>query len=252
MSGLTSSTDGLIPARNSLEEITVDHQSGTLEPGKYILLRYLDVPWLGFYDIFKLINDDLMIGRAYMGEFPNGVRLFTFPMTRRYSFNEMTVTDHEALFAAGTVPTKQDLNGAWRMDVVSNNNHLGAAAYLQFDLKPDGRFEARYQLMGLLEGLVVPSFVQDHFQLNDFTPLHDEIRKVDGNFFVGRYITGTLPGVAALFQGRDFRNSPQPARIAGFRLLLHAYQSWKRIAALTFAGSIPRCSTSRRDWLGLR
>jgi cholesterol oxidase len=201
--GLTSSTDGLIPARNSLEEVTIDHQSGTLEPGKYILLRYLDTPWTGFYDIFKLINNDLMIGRAYMGDFPNGMRLFTFPMTRRYSFNEMTVTDHEALFAAGAVPTKQDLNGAWRMDVVSNNNHLGAAAYLQFDLQPDGRLEARYQLMGLLEGLVLPSFVQDHFQLNDFTPFHDEIRKVDGKFLVGRYLTGSLPGVAALFQGRD-------------------------------------------------
>ncbi len=201
--GLTSSTDDQIPARNSLEEVTIDHQSGTLDPGKYILLRYLDAPWQGFYDIFKLINDDLMIGRVYMGDFPNGIRVFTFPMTRRYSFNEMTVTDHQALFAGGTVPSKQDLNGVWRMDVVSNNNHLGSAAYLQFDLKPDGLLVAHYQLMGLLEGLVVPSFVQDHFQLNDFTPFHDEIRKVDGNFMVGRYLTGTLPGVAALFQGRD-------------------------------------------------
>ena len=31
--------------------------------------------------------------------------------------------------------------------------------------------------MGLMEGLVVPSFLQDHFQLNDFTPFHDEIRR---------------------------------------------------------------------------
>ena len=33
--------------------------------------------------------------------------------------------------------------------------------------------------MGLMEGLVIPSFAQDHFQLNDFTPFHDEIRQVD-------------------------------------------------------------------------
>ncbi len=216
--GLTSSTDGQIPARNSLEEVTIDHQSGTLEPGKYILLRYLDAPWQGFYDIFKLINDDLMIGRVYMGDFPNGIRTFTFPMTRRYSFNEMTVADHEALFAAGTVPTKEDLNGVWRMDVVSNNNHLGSAAYLQFDLKPDGRMEARYHLMGLMEGLVVPSFVQDHFQLNDFTPFHDEIRKVDETFLVGRYITGQLPDVAALFRGRDLGvlHNPTGSKDFGF------------------------------------
>jgi hypothetical protein len=51
------------------------------------------------------------------------------------------------------------------------------AAMLAFQTQPDGRLEARYQLMGLLEGLVVPTFFSDHFQLNDFTPLHDEIRK---------------------------------------------------------------------------
>ena len=40
--------------------------------------------------------------------------------------------------------------------------------------------ESRYLLMGLMEGLVTPSFLKDHFQLNDFTPFHDEIRKVTG------------------------------------------------------------------------
>ncbi len=53
---------------------------------RYILLRYLDPPWQGFYDVFKIINDDLMIGRGYLGEYPNGARVFTVPMTRRYSF----------------------------------------------------------------------------------------------------------------------------------------------------------------------
>lgn len=210
-SGITSDTDGRITARNSLEEITINRQSGTLEPGKYILLRYLDAPWTGFYDIFKFINNDLMIGRVYLGDFPNGVRLFTFAMSRKYSFAEMAVTDHDALFAAGAAPTKQELNGVWRMDVISNNNHLGSVAYLQFDLKPDGRLESRYQLMGLLEGMVIPSFTQDHFQLNDFTPFHDEIRKVDDQFMVGRYVTGILPDVAALLRGRDlgiFHNPP--------------------------------------------
>ena len=47
--------------------------------GRYILLRYLDPPWQGFYDVFKIINDDLLIGRVYLGQYPNGARLFTFP-----------------------------------------------------------------------------------------------------------------------------------------------------------------------------
>ena len=194
--GITSDTDDRIHARNSLE--MVDGGRGTLEPGRYILLKYLDPPWQGFYDIFKVINQDLMIGRVYLGEFPNGSRVFTFPMSRVYSFDQMTAVDHQELYKFGTVPSPADLEGVWRMDTISNANHAGGIAYLQFNNKPDGRLEARYQLMGLMEGLVAPSFLKDHFQLNDFTPFHDEIRKVSSDFMVGTYMTGLPPALASL------------------------------------------------------
>jgi len=191
--GVTSDSEGRINARNSLEEIEAGHDTGTLEPGKYVLLRYLDPPWQEFYDIFKIINEDLLIGRVYLGSYPNGARQFTFPMSRRYGFNNMKVDDHAALFAAGESPTAAGLDGVWRMDVISNANQAGGIAYLQFQNLPD-RFVARYELMGLMEGLVTPSFLKDHFQLNDFTPFHDEIRTVTPDFMVGKYIT-TLPEV---------------------------------------------------------
>jgi len=198
-SGITSDTDDRIHARNSLEEIVIGHDDGgTLEPGRYILLRYLDPPWQGFYDIFKVINEDLLIGRVYLGSYPHGARVFTFPMSRRYGFAQMTVSDHASLYANAAAPNAADMEGVWRMDVISNANHAAGVAYLQVNSKPDGREEARYQLMGVMEGLVVPSFVQDHFQLNDFTPLHDEIRKVSDDFLVGKYILTLPAGVAAL------------------------------------------------------
>jgi cholesterol oxidase len=193
--GITSDTDGRITARNSIEEITVQTRQGDLDPGRYILLRYVDPPWQGYYDIFKAITDDLLIGRVYLGVFPHGLRLFTFPMTRVRRFEQMGVDDHRALYEAGTVPTPDRLHGVWRMDVVSNANQLAGAAHLSFDLKPDGRLESRYQLMGLIEGLIVPSFVEDHFRLDDFTPFHDEIRAVDERFMVGKWVTG-LPAIA--------------------------------------------------------
>lgn len=196
--GITSDTDNRIHARNSLEVINVGHEGGSIEPGQYVLLRYLDFPWQGYYDIFKVVNDNLLIGRVYLGEYPNGVRLFTFPMTREYGFDQMTVDDHAELFASGSVPTPAEVDGAWRMDVISNANQLGAIAYLQFSSKPDGNFEARYQLLGLMEGLVVPSFLKDHFQLNDFTPFHDEIRKVNEDYLVGKYVTELPAAVASL------------------------------------------------------
>ncbi len=195
--GVTSDTDGRIQARNSLEAVTADHNTGTLEPGNYILLRYLDAPWQGFYDVIKIINEDLLIGRVYLGDYPSGTRLFTFAMSRRYSFGNMTVNDHASLYAAGATPTADDLNGAWRMDVISNANHATGVAYLQFESLPDGRFTANYQLMGLMEGLVTPTFLTDHFQLNDFTPFHDEIRAVTSDFLVGKYVT-QLPAPVSL------------------------------------------------------
>ncbi|HUK17612.1 MAG TPA: GMC family oxidoreductase [Bryobacteraceae bacterium] len=196
--GITSDTDGRIQARNSLEAVEAGHDTGTLEPGKYILLRYLDPPWQGFYDVFKIINQDLLIGRVYLGTYPNGARLFTFPMSRRYSFGDMTVADHADLYAAASSPTAADLNGVWRMDVISNANHAGGVAYLQFQNLPDGRFVARYELMGVMEGLVTPTFLKDHFQLNDFTTFHDEIRKVSADFLVGKYMTALPAAISPL------------------------------------------------------
>jgi cholesterol oxidase len=216
--GITNDTDGRITAHNSLEEVNIGRQTGTLEPGKYILLRYLDPEWSAWYDIFKVISDDLIIGRVYLGQYPNGARVFTFSMTRRYGFPEMTVADHNALWDAAPAPTKEVLNGVWLMDMVSNNNHLASAAYLEFELKPDGRLASRYQFLGLFDGLVLPSFTQDHFQLNDFTPFHDEIRQVDGNFLVGKYVTGVVPDLSAALNGANLGllHSTPGAREFGF------------------------------------
>ena len=76
--------------------------------------------------------------------------------------------------------------------------NTGVVAYLKFDLKPDGRIEARYRFMGFLEGMVEPVFAADHFQLNDFTPFHDEVRVLAADMLIGRYVTQLPPAVSAL------------------------------------------------------
>lgn len=196
--GVTSDTDNHIVARNSLEELNLTERRGDLAPGRYILLRYLDPPWQGFYDVFRVINENLLVGRAYFGEFPNGIRQFTFPMSRLYTFGEMTVADHRKLWESGRVPTPQELDGVWRMDVISNANSMAGVASLGFQLQPEGRLEARYHLFGLMEGSVMPTFVADHFRLDDFTPFHDEIRIVTPDLMVGRYVVEVPAGLAAV------------------------------------------------------
>ncbi len=199
--GVTSDADERINVRNTLEEVSIKERTGTLDPGKYILLRYTDPPWSAFYDIFKVIHNDLLIGRVYLGAFPRGKRLFTFPMTRVYGLDNITVDDHHALYQSASAPTKEQLAGLWEMHAVANARNTGTVAYLKFDLKPDGRLEARYRFLGLLEGMVEPVFAQDHFQMNDFTPFHDEIRYVDKDFLVGKYTTASPRG-CGIYSGR--------------------------------------------------
>lgn len=187
--GVTSDPDGHIRARNALEEVTLTAPDGDLPAGRYILLRYLDPPWQGFYDVLKVVDRDVLIGRAYLGEFPHGLRLFTFPMTRVYGFDQMTVDDHRRLYESAAAPSASELGGLWQMDVLSNANHSVGLAWLEFRLQPDGRLEARYTLMGLFEGLATPQFVHDHFRLTDFTVFRDEIRRLGPDLLIGKYIT---------------------------------------------------------------
>ncbi len=84
------------------------------------------------------------------------------------------------------------------MDVISNANQLRTLAFLEFQLKPDGHFESRYQLAGVLEGLLTPAFLKDHFELHDFTPFHDEMRKVSADFLVGKYLAELPEGLASI------------------------------------------------------
>ncbi len=152
-----------------------------------------------FYDILKIVSEDLIIGRVYLGQYPNGIRQFTFAMSRAYGIENMTVLDHRTLYQSGTAPSKEQLAGLWEMRAVANAANTGVVAYLKFDLKPDGRLEARYRFMGLLEGLVEPVFAPSHFQLNDFTAFHDEIRVVGDDFMVGKYTTAAPPALQELF-----------------------------------------------------
>lgn len=229
--GVTSDSDGGINALNTLEEITVTERTGTLEPGKYILLKYTEPQWRGFYDIFKVINDDLLIGRVYLGRYPKGVRLFTFPMVRSYGLDQMTIADHNAIWDSAALPAKEQLNGLWEMRMVSNANNTGVVAYLKFDHQPDGRLEARYQFLGLIEGLADPTFGQDHFRMDDFTSFHDEIRFVNKDMLVGQYFTDARPPLLPLF-GQDSLGVFQREQEANGNVRF-GFKYWLRRSTLT-------------------
>ena len=192
LNGITSDSDGRINARNILEEVSLTEKKGDLDKGKYILLRYPDPPWQPFFDVFKMISQDLVIGRAYSGVFPHGVRIMTFPMVRRYAFDHMTVNDFRTLFNDyGVRPDQNLLEGIWQMRTIANSNHSQAVARLTFVAKPGG-LEVHYQFLEILEGQSRVQYTPEQLQLYDFTPLHDEIRMIAPGYMVGKWTTGNI------------------------------------------------------------
>jgi hypothetical protein len=191
IAGITSDSDFFIEAHNTIEEVTLPASKGKLRAGKYLLLRYTDLQWRAFYDLIKVVNDKLLIGKVFMGlPYPNGVELFTFPMVREYSFDDMTVDDHRALYdGVAVAPDPASLTGDWNMTVVANSNHRSDVARLTFDLNPDGKLEGRYLLLRSIQGESHVELTPEQLELTDFTPLHDEIRALDGNYMLGKWIT---------------------------------------------------------------
>lgn len=205
--GVTSDSDFFINANNSVEMVKLTTPKRSLRPGTYILLKYTDLQWRGFYDVFKVINDKLLIGKVFMGlPFPDGLEMFTFPMVREYVFDEMTVDDYRELYDhLAITPDPESLEGTWNMAAVTNSNHRRDVAKLAFDLRPDGRIEGRYLFMCTIQGQMRTELNEDHLRLIDFTPLHDEIRALDANHMVGKWITDRPmpfgPFSAGLLQG---------------------------------------------------
>jgi hypothetical protein len=87
----------------------------------------------------------------------------------------------------------------WEMRAAANVGNTGTMGRMQFDFKPNGRLDARYQSLSLLEGLAEPALGQRHFQCDDFTLFLDEIRSVSSDVLIGKYSTDTPPALVELF-----------------------------------------------------
>jgi cholesterol oxidase len=196
--GITGYIEGRFPVYHTFEEITVEKRTGDLDPGRYILVRYTDPVEHVFYDIMKMINDDVVLYRGYTGDYPHGVRGFTAPLVRSYGFEHMSALDHQRLYEMGTVPAAQDLHGIWRMDAIADATQSPGIGWLRFEAQPGGRLETRCRFFNGMEALLLSDFLADHFEVEDFTPFHSEIRKLDNDLMIGKYVTEIPAGLSRL------------------------------------------------------
>jgi hypothetical protein len=90
--------------------------------GKVILLEYLDAPYNLFYDVLKIVDENTILGKAFLGR-PNhgGREILTFSMSRKYPLEFMTEEDHEMLYNKMNKPTLESLLGIWEGQLVSDS-----------------------------------------------------------------------------------------------------------------------------------
>src|SRR5438093_8827719 len=66
--------------------------------GKVIHLEYTEFPYSTAYDLLKMVDENTIIGKAFLGTFAKGRELFSFSMSRGYDVNFLTEDDLLTLF----------------------------------------------------------------------------------------------------------------------------------------------------------
>ncbi len=182
ISGVTTAFDEVVAAKNVAKQIDPN------DPSKGILLEYTEPQYSLFYDLLKILSDDVVVGKAFIGKYPAGVHLLTFAMTRKYNFDFMTAKDNRELFEKhGRMPDPNKVLGEWEGRMVSNTCLTPPLFRFKYALDSQGKVTCQYIFMYLLRGNSRVEFTQTQMNMFDFTNFHDEIRMVTDDFLVGKY-----------------------------------------------------------------
>jgi len=159
--------------------------------GKVIHLEYQDFPYSTAYDLLNMVDENTILGKAFMGPFGRGRELFNFSMSRAYDIDYMTEEDLFTLFNSkemSHVPNESEMRGVWEGMLVSDSAVMPRAQIFYFDYE-DGQIDMRYSFANMLRGRSDISITDRLFRFDDQTPLHDEIRMITPNLIVGRWVT---------------------------------------------------------------
>lgn len=183
MLGVTSTYDDTIKGNN--RPVPVD----PADPTKGILLEYTDPQYSQFYDLLKIVTQDTVVGKAYVGKYPTGRLLLNFTMARRYSLDFMGADDHRELFEKyGKAPDVSKVAGEWEGRMVSSASLTPALFRFWYSVDPSGKVSCKWNFMNILKGNSKIEMTKDQMLMFDFTNFHDEIRMLTPDAMVGRYL----------------------------------------------------------------
>jgi choline dehydrogenase-like flavoprotein len=159
--------------------------------GKVIHLEYQDLPYSAAYDLLKMVDENTIIGKAFLGPFGRGRELFNFSMSRLYDVEFMTEEDLLTIFnndELNHIPTTREIAGIWEGMLVSDSAVTPRAQVFYFDYE-DGEIDMRYSFANMLHGRSDVTVNDALFRFDDPTPFHDELRMVTPDLVVGRWVT---------------------------------------------------------------
>jgi hypothetical protein len=159
--------------------------------GQVIHLEYTEFPYSTAYDLLKMVDDNTIIGKAFLGPFPKGRELFSFSMSRTYDVNFLTEADLMTLFHSDELshkPNEKELVGTWEGMMVSDSALSPRSQLFYFNYE-DGEIDMRYSFANLLTGRSDVTTEGSILRLDDPTPFHDEIKVVSPNFAVGVWMS---------------------------------------------------------------
>jgi choline dehydrogenase-like flavoprotein len=159
--------------------------------GKVIHLEYQDPPYSSAYDLLKMVDENTIVGKAFLGSYGRGVELFNFSMSRVYDVDFMTEDDLLTLFRSDELshkPSEEELAGVWEGMLVSDSAVSPRSQLFYFNYE-DGEIDMRYSFANMLQGRSDVKITDSLFRLDDQTPLYDELRIVTPNLAVGRWVT---------------------------------------------------------------
>jgi choline dehydrogenase-like flavoprotein len=159
--------------------------------GKVIHLEYQDPPYSSAYDLLKMVDENTIIGKAFLGSYGRGIELFNFSMSRVYDVDFMTEDDLLTIFGSDELthkPKEEELAGVWEGMLVSDSAISPRSQLFYFNYE-DGEMDMRYSFANILQGRSDVRITDSLFRLDDQTALYDELRMVTPNLAVGRWVT---------------------------------------------------------------
>jgi hypothetical protein len=156
--------------------------------GEVIHLKYTSPEYSLFYDLLKIVDKDIILGKAFLGISPFSMQLLTFSMSRRYDANFMAEEDHEIIYQKhATVPKVEVVIGKWNGRLVSDSSLTPVTQEFNYTKDNVGKLQMQYTFGGLLMGISRVVLTQEQMNMYDFTNWHDEVKAVKEDFMVGKW-----------------------------------------------------------------